>query len=149
MTVKPIPDGYHAVTPYLVVTDAAAALEFYAKVFGASEFLRIPSPDGKVAHAEVRIGGSVVMIADESPESTIKSPQTLGGSASLVHLYVPDVDAVAAKAVAAGAKMLIPVADQFYGDRAGRLQDPFGHVWIVSTHVKDVSPEEMVAQSSM
>ena len=141
--VKPIPDGYHTATPYLNVRDAAGAIEFYKKGFGASELTRLVGPGGKVLHAEIKIGDSVIMIAEETEEWGNKSPQTLGGTPVRIVLYVEDVDALARQAVAAGAKLLVPVADQFYGDRSGRLQDPFGHLWLISTHTEDVSPEEM------
>ncbi|HVQ36410.1 MAG TPA: VOC family protein [Pyrinomonadaceae bacterium] len=141
--VEPIPAEYPGVTPYLAVSDAAAAIEFYKTGFGATELMRLPGPDGKIGHAEVRIGKAMVMLADEHPDTGHISPSTLGGSTVKLHMYVEDVDSFFEKAVAAGAKVLIPVADQFYGDRAGRLEDPFGHVWLVSTHVEDVSPEEM------
>jgi PhnB protein len=141
--VKPIPDGYHAVTPALVVRDAARAMEFYKAAFGAQERMRMAGPGGKIVHAEMTIGDSVIMVADEFPEWGNLSPESLKGSPVRMGLYVEDVDAVANRAVAAGAKVLIPVADQFYGDRSGRLADPFGHIWIISTHKEDVSPEEM------
>lgn len=141
--VEPMPAEYPGVTPYLSVNDAAAAIEFYKKGFGATELMRLPGPDGKLGHAEIRIGDALVMLADEFPEYGNLSPRTLGGSAVRLHMYVEDVDAFFEKALAAGAKVLIPIADQFYGDRSGRLEDPFGHVWLVSTHIEDVSPEEM------
>lgn len=141
--VEPIPAEYAGVTPYLSVNDAAAAIEFYKKGFGATEVMRLPGPDGKLGHAEIRIGDALVMLADESPDYGNLSPKTLGGSAVRLHMYVEDVDAFFEQAVAAGAKVLIPIADQFYGDRSGRLEDPFGHVWLISTHKEDVSPEEM------
>jgi PhnB protein len=141
--VEPMPAEYPGVTPYLSVNDAAAAIEFYKKGFGATEVMRLPGPDGKLGHAEIRIGSALVMLADEFPDYGNLSPKTLGGSAVRLHMYVEDVDAFFEKAVAAGAKVLIPIADQFYGDRSGRLEDPFGHVWLVSTHTEDVSPEEM------
>ena len=143
MAVKPIPDGYHSVTPYLILDDAARALEFYKQALGAVELLRIPAPGGKVGHAEIRIGNSVIMLADESPAMGARSARTLGGSPISLMVYVEDVDARVAQAVAAGAKLTRPVADQFYGDRTGTLADPFGHVWSLGTHVEDVSPEEM------
>ena len=143
MPVQPIPAGFHAVTPYLMVDGAANAIEFYKTAFGATEVMRLAGPDGKIAHAEIKIGDSLIMLADESLESGSRSPQTLGGTPVFLALYVADVDAVAQNAVAAGAKLLIPVTDQFYGDRSGRLADPFGHVWLVATHKEDVSPEEM------
>ena len=141
--VKAIPDEYPGITPYLGVKDAAAAIEFYQKAFGATEIMRLAMPDGKIGHAEVKIGNSLVMLADESPEAGHHSPQSLGGSTVKLHMYVEDVDAFFERAVAGGATVIIPVADQFYGDRSGRLEDPFGHLWIVSTHTEDVSPEEM------
>jgi PhnB protein len=141
--VEPIPAEYSGVTPYLCVNDAAGAIEFYKKGFGATEIMRLPDPSGKIGHAEVKIGKALVMLADEFPEQGYVSPKTLGGSTVRLHMYVEDVDAFFEKAVAAGAKVLIPVADQFYGDRSGRLEDPFGHIWLVSTHTEDVAPEEM------
>ena len=141
--VKPIPEGYHTATPYLNVRDAAGAIEFYKKAFGATEVMRLVGPGGKSLHAEIKIGDSVIMLAEEMEEWGNKSPQTLGGTAVRIALYVEDVDALASQAVAAGAKLLTPVADQFYGDRSGRLQDPFGHLWLIGTHIEDVSPEEM------
>jgi PhnB protein len=141
--VKPIPSGYSAVTPYLTVKDTGEAIEFYKQVFGATELLRLTDPTGKIAHAEIKIGDSVVMLAEETADAAYRSPGTLGGTAVRICVYVEDVDAVSERAVAAGAKLLIPIANQFYGDRSGRLQDPFGHIWLISTHVEDVSPEEM------
>ena len=140
---KPIPEGFHSVTPYLCVNDAAGALEFYKKAFGATELMRMPDPGGRIGHAEVKIGDSIIMLADEFPEMGFRSPQTLGGSPFAIYLYVEDVDAVVGQAVAAGAKLVKEVKDQFYGDRNGGLEDPFGHIWYVSTHKEDVSPEEM------
>jgi len=141
--VKAIPEGYHSVTPYLIVDGAAAALEFYRKAFGAQEVVRMEGPPGKISHAEIRIGDSMVMLADEFPEMAARGPRSYGGSPVLIHLYVEDVDAVAQAAVAAGAKLVRPVQDQFYGDRSGGLEDPFGHVWYVATHKEDLSPEEI------
>jgi PhnB protein len=141
--VEPIPAEYSGVVPYLCVSDAAGAIEFYKKGFGATEIMRLPDPSGKIGHAEVKIGKALVMLADEFPEHGHVSPKTLGGSTVKLHMYVEGVDAFFEKAVAAGAKVLIPLADQFYGDRSGRLEDPFGHVWVVSTHIEDVAPEEM------
>jgi PhnB protein len=135
------PDGYHSLTPYLIMRDAAKAIEFYKKVFGAEEHMRMGTPDGKIGHAEIKIGDSVVMLADECSEG--KSPQTLGGSAVGLMFYLPDVDATVKLAVAEGATLQRPVEDQFYGDRSGSIADPFGHVWHLATHVEDVSPEEM------
>ena len=142
-TVKPIPEGYHTITPYLIVNDGAGAIEFYQKAFGATEIMRMPGPDGRVAHAELKIGDSQIMLADVCPEMGASSPQTLGGSPVSFLLYVEDVDAAAEQAIAAGAKMLRPVEDKFYGDRSGSFADPFGHQWHISTHKEDVSPEEM------
>ncbi len=138
---KAVPEGYHTATPYLILKDAASAIEFYKEVFGATELSRMEMPDGRIGHAEIEIGDSRIMIADEYPEMGIPSPQSLGGSAVIIHLYVEDVDALVERMTNAGSKLLIPVADQFYGDRAGKLADPFGHVWIIATHKKDVSPE--------
>lgn len=140
---KPIPDGYNRITPYLCVRDAARAIEFYKKAFGATEVGRMADPEGKVAHAELKIAGEKIMLADEFPEMGGRSPHTLGGSPVTIHLYVEDVDAVAKQAVAAGAKVQRPVEDQFYGDRAGKFEDPFGHLWYIATHKEDVSEEEM------
>lgn len=141
--VKAIPDGYHTITPYLSVKGAAAALEFYKKAFGAEELYRMPGPDGKVAHAEVQLGNSRIMLADEFPEMGSKSPVSLGGSPVGLMLYVDDVDAVAKRAISAGAKVERAVENQFYGDRSGTFVDPFGHKWTIATHVEDVTPEEM------
>lgn len=140
---KSIPDGYHAVTPYLIVSGAAKALEFYAQAFGAVERLRIPGPGGKVGHAEIVIGDSCIMLADEHPEVGALGPHTVGGSPVGIHLYVEDVDAVVARAVAAGATLTRPVADQFYGDRVGGITDPFGHRWWIATHKEDLTSEEL------
>lgn len=142
--VKPIPEGYHSVTPYLIVKGAANALEFYKKAFGAQEIMRMPSPDGRIAHAEIRIGDSPIMLADEFPEMNAISPQSLNGRSPVtIHLYVPDVDTIFNQAVAAGATVVRPVKDQFYGDRSGGLIDPFGHVWGIATHIEDLSDEEI------
>ena len=143
MAVKPIPDGYHTVTPYLVVNGAAEAIEFYKKAFGATELMRMPGPDGTVMHAEIKIGDSPIMLADENPEMGFRGPASLGGSPVGILIYVEDVDALFAQAIAAGGKEQRPLADQFYGDRSGTLEDPYGHVWTVATHVEDVPPEEM------
>ena len=140
---KPIPAGYHSVTPYLIIKGASDAIEYYQKAFGAIELMRIPAPGGKIGHAEIKIGDSPIMLADEFPEMGYKSPQTLGGSAVSIMIYVEDVDAVFKQAIAAGGKEQRPVKDQFYGDRSGTLEDPFGHVWHVATHKEDISPEEM------
>jgi len=141
--VKPVPDGYHSVTPYLILRGAAKAIEFYKKAFGATELMRYPMPDGKLGHAEIKIGDSPIMMADEHPEMGYKSPQSYGGTSVSVMLYVDDVDTLFPQAIAAGAKELRPVVDQFYGDRSGTLVDPFGHVWTIATHKEDLSMEEM------
>jgi PhnB protein len=138
-----IPKGYAAVTPYLIVKGAAQAIDFYKKVFGATEVMRMNGPDGRIGHAELSIGGSHIMLADEHPEMGHQSPLTLGNSPVSVLVYVEDVDATVGRAVADGAKILKPVADQFYGDRMGFIQDPFGHRWGVATHKEDLSEEEM------
>ena len=143
MPVKPIPNGYHTATPYLIVKDAASAIDFYKKAFGATELFRMAGPGGRVMHAEIKIGNSPIMMADECPEMRARSPQSVGGSPVGIYLYVEDVDALFNQAVAAGAKVTRPVQDQFYGDRAGGLEDPFGHVWHVATHKEDVAPEEI------
>jgi len=143
MAVKPIPDGYYTVTPYLIIKGAADALEFYKKAFGAKEVVRMCGPDGKVMHAEIKIGNSMIMLGEENPERGARSPKTLGGSPVGILLYVENVDALAQQAIAAGAKVVQPVQDQFYGDRAGTVEDPFGHVWTISTHKEDVPPDEM------
>ena len=143
MAAKPIPEGYHTATPYLIIKNAAKAIEFYKQAFGAKETMRFPAPGGKIGHAEIRIGDSAIMMADEFPEKGVRSPESFGGSAVMILLYVEDVDAVTARAIAAGAKSVRPVQDQFYGDRSGTIADPFGHVWTISTHKEDVSPEEM------
>ena len=143
MPTKSIPDGYHSVTPYLIVKGAAAANDFYKHAFGASELMRMPSPDGRIGHAEIKIGNSALMLADEHPQMGYKSPQSLGGSAVSMMVYVDRVDEVFKKAMEKGAKELQPVKDQFYGDRSGTLQDPFGHTWTIATHIEDIAPEEM------
>jgi PhnB protein len=141
--IKPIPDGYRSVIPYLIVGDGAAALAFYQQVFGARVRMRLDGPGGKIGHAELEIGDGLVMLADEHPAMGALAPPTVGGTPVSLHLYVPDVDAVAAKAIAAGATLKRPVENQFYGDRLGTIVDPFGHIWHISTHVEDVSPEEI------
>jgi len=143
MAVKPIPEGYHTATPYLIIRGAADAIEFYKKAFGATELMRMPAPGGTIGHAEIKIGDSPIMLADEFPEMGYKGPQTLGGSPVSLMIYVDDVDTVFDRAVAAGASVKEAVSDKFYGDRIGTLTDPFGHVWHVSTHKEDVSVEEM------
>jgi PhnB protein len=141
--VKPIPDGYPRVTPYLIVDGGSAAIDFYTSVLGATERMRIAAPDDRVGHAELEIGESVIMLADESPEMDARGPRTVGGTPVSLHVYVEDVDAVCDRAVKAGAKPLRPVEDRFYGDRSGGFEDPFGHRWDVATHVEDVPPDEM------
>ena len=148
MAVKTIPDGYHSVTPYLIISGATEAIEYYKKAFGATELMRIDAPGGKIGHAEIKIGDSPIMLADEFPEMGYKSPTTLGGSPVSIMIYVADVDAVFTQAIAAGGKEQRPVKDQFYGDRSGTLADPFGHVWHVATHKEDVSAEEMERRAS-
>ena len=141
--VRPIPEGYSTVTPYLIVKDAARAIEFYRQAFGATEVFRMARPDGRVHHAEIQLGNSRVMLADEHPEINARSPQTIGGSPVSFLVYVEDVDAMVERAVAAGAKLTRPVSDQFYGDRTGGVEDPFGYAWYIATHVEDVAPEEL------
>lgn len=145
--VNPVPEGYRSVIPYLVVDGAAAAIDFYVKVFGAGEVMRMEH-DGKIAHAEIAIGDSHVMLADESPEMGYRGPRAFGGSAITVMVYLPDVDAVFGRAIDGGATAEREVQDQFYGDRSGTFVDPFGHRWIVATHVEDVAPEEMERRMS-
>jgi PhnB protein len=145
---KAIPEGYHTATPYLVAKDAGAAIEFYKKAFGAKEVMRIAAPDGRIGHAEITIGDSRIMLSDEYPDMGARSPHTLGGSPVSIYLYVEEVDAVAGRAVAAGAKLLRPVEDKFYGDRSGSLEDPFGHTWHVATHKEDLSAEELRKRSN-
>jgi PhnB protein len=147
MVSKPIPDGYHSVTPYLVIKGASRAIDFYKQAFGATELLRMDGPDGSVGHAEIKIGDSPVMLADEHPQMGFRSPQTLGGAGISLMVYVENVDEVFPRAIAAGAKELRAVQDQFYGDRSGTLEDPFGHVWTISTHQEDLSNEEMQRRS--
>jgi PhnB protein len=147
MAVQPVPEGYHTVTPYLTVDDAAAAIEFYEKAFGAKERVRMNAPDGKVGHAELEIGDSLVMLSDALPQFTARPPKELGGTTASVFLYVEDVDAVTKQAVDAGATVTTEVADQFWGDRFGAVTDPFGHLWSISTHVEDVPPEEMAERA--
>jgi PhnB protein len=143
MTTKPIPDGYHTVTPYLMINDCAKAIEFYKKAFGATELVRMPMPDGRIGHAEIKIGDSPIMMADDCPQGTARSPKTLSGTSIGIALYVENSDAVFARAVEAGATVVKPMENQFYGDRSGTVLDPFGHLWTIGTHVEDVSPEEM------
>ena len=143
--VSPIPQGYHSITPYLVIKGAAQAIDYYKKVFGATEVVRMNGPDGKVGHAELQIGDSRIMLADENPSmgQGYTSATSIGASPVSLYLYLPDVDRVIERAASAGAKVLKPVQDQFYGDRSGFIQDPFGHLWGIATHVEDVSPQEM------
>lgn len=141
--VKPVPAGYEAPTPYLVVRGAAKAINYYKKAFGAKEVMRMPGPDGKIGHADVAILGGHVMLADESPEMGHRSPESLGGSPVTLVLYVDNVDDVVKSAVGAGGKVTRPVTDEFYGDRTGTVTDPFGHIWHIMTHIEDVSMEEM------
>jgi PhnB protein len=141
--VKSIPEGYHSVTPYLYIKGAARAIDYYKNVFGAKERVRFPGPNGLVMHAELQIGDSIIMLADENLQIGAKSPETLGGVSSSLHVYFENVDAIAEKATSAGGKLVRPVKDQFYGDRSGTIMDPFGHMWSIATHIEDVSPEEM------
>jgi PhnB protein len=143
MAVKPIPVGYHSVTPYLIVHDASRAIEFYKTAFGAVELFRVDQPDGKVGHAEVRIGDSNIMLADEYPDMGYRAPKSLGGTPVSMVLYVEDCDKTFGKAVAAGATVRKEMEDQFYGDRSGTVDDPFGHTWMISTHKEDLTPEEV------
>jgi len=140
---KAIPDGYHTVTPYLIVNGAADAIDFYKRAFGATEVMRMPDQKGRIGHAEIRVGDSVIMMADQHHEMGYRDPRSLGGTSVSIVLYVENVDTVFDRAIKAGAKSQRPVADQFYGDRMGTLEDPFGHVWTIGTHIEDVSPEEM------
>jgi PhnB protein len=143
MPIPPIPPGYAGVTPYLIIRDAARALEFYAHALGATETMRLTDPDGRIAHAEMRIGDGHFMLAEEMPDRGFRGPLSFGGTPVSLLVYVEDVDAVFDRAIAAGAENQRPVADQFYGDRSGTLVDPFGHVWTIATHVRDMSPDEM------
>jgi PhnB protein len=147
MAVKPIPDGYRSVTPYLALDDAAEAIEYYKKAFDAKERARMEAPGGKIGHAELEIGDSIVMLSDALPQFTTKPPKELGGTSASVMLYVEDVDAVVKQAVDAGATIDVEVADQFWGDRFGSVQDPFGHLWTIATHIEDVPPEEMAERA--
>jgi PhnB protein len=141
---KVIPEGYHSINPYLIVRNAAQAIEFYKKAFGAEERFRMQGPDGKsIMHAELKIGDSIFMLAEESAEMKCHSPESIGGSPVSMYIYVRDVDAIFNQAVSAGATELNPVKDQFYGDRSGYLRDPFGHLWSIATHKKDLSPDEL------
>ena len=140
---QPIPEGYHTITPSLFVDDAAEAIEFYKQAFGATERMRMPRPDGKIAHAEIQIGDSVLMLSDPMPQSGMKTPKELGGSPVGIFLYVEDVDAVVERAIEAGATLTMEVDDMFWGDRFGTVSDPFGHSWQIATHKEDLSPEEI------
>jgi PhnB protein len=145
--VNAIPEGYEGATPYLIIKGAARALEFYKNAFGASEVMRMPGPGGTVGHAEIKIGKAIIMLADEFPDMNCKSPQSFGGSPVSIMVYVQDVDTFIDRAVSAGAKVLRPVANQFYGDRSCSLEDPFGHQWHFATHVEDVPPDEMAKRA--
>jgi PhnB protein len=147
MATKPIPEGYHTVSPYLAVEDAARAIEYYAKAFGAKEVVHMDSPDGTIGHAELEIGDSRIMLSDPFPQSSTRPPKELGGTSMSVFMYVEDVDALVKQAVDAGATVTMEVADQFWGDRFGTITDPFGHVWNIATHVEDVPPEEMAERA--
>jgi PhnB protein len=143
MSVKPIPDGHHSVTPYLSIQGAAKAIEFYKRAFDATELFRLTGPKGEIGHAEIKIGNSAIMLADPCETGAFRSPTSLGGSSIGLHIYVDDVDALFSQAVTAGAKAVKAVEDQFYGDRNGTLEDPFGHVWFLATHKEDLTPEEI------
>jgi PhnB protein len=145
---RPVPEGYHSVTPYLVVDGAARALDFYRQVFHATERMRMAAPGGKVGHAEITIGDSIIMLADEHPEMDARGPRAFGGSPVSVMLYVDDADATVQRALAAGARLVQPVTDKFYGDRSGTIEDPFGHKWHVSTHVEDVPADELARRAA-
>jgi PhnB protein len=140
---KPIPDGYPSVAPYLFIDGASAAIDFYRSVLGAKERTRMAGPDGTIFHAELEVGDSMIMLGEQNPEMDVRGPRAIGGTPVMMHVYVEDADSVFERAIGAGAKVLRPVEDQFYGDRSGRFEDPFGHRWDVATHVEDVSPEEM------
>jgi len=143
MAVNPIPDGYHSVTQYLSIKGAAEAIEFYKRAFNATELFRVVAPRGEIGHAEIKIGDSSIMVADSCETGAFRNPQSLGGSSVGLHLYVEDMDTQFAQAVDAGAKIIKPVQDQFYGDRTGTLEDPFGHVWFLATHKEDLTPEKI------
>ena len=144
---KPIPDDYPRITPYLIVDDGNAAIAFYTSVLGATERMRMPSPDGRIGHAELELGDSMIMLADENPDMEIRGPKTIGGTPVTLHTYVENSDDVFDRAIAGGAKPLRPVEDQFYGDRVGQFEDPFGHRWSVATHIEDVAPDEMARRA--
>jgi len=141
--IREIPKGFHTATPHLILIDSAQAIDFYKRAFGAEELFRVDGPDGKVGHAEIKIGDSIIMLSDEMPGCTLRSPQSLGGTAGDIFLYVKDVDQVFNRAVAAGAKVAMPLTDMFWGDRYGQVTDPFGHSWSLATHKEDVQPEEL------
>jgi PhnB protein len=147
MAVKPIPEGYHTLSPALAVDDATKAIDFYKRALGARERMVMPGPGGKVAHAELEVGDSVVMLADTTPQSSGRPPSALGGTSVVLFLYVEDVDALVQQAVDAGATLTMPVADMFWGDRFGQIADPFGHHWQVATHIEDVPPDEMAERA--
>src|SRR5213593_4049721 len=144
---RPVPEGYHTVTPYLAVDDAARAIDFYKRAFGAKERVRMEAPGGTIGHAELEIGDSLVMLSDPFPQASTRPPKELGGTSASVFMYVEDVDAVVKQAVDAGATVTMEVADQFWGDRFGTVSDPFGHVWSIATHVEDVPPEQVAERS--
>jgi PhnB protein len=148
MAVKPVPEGYPNVTPYLVVDGAAKAIDFYTSILGATERMRMPGPDGSIGHAELDLGTSVIMLSDSFPDMGYRGPHDIGGTPVSLMVYVPDVDDVFARALTAGATELRPIENQFYGDRSGQLEDPFGHRWIVATHVEDVPPDEMAKRAA-
>ena len=145
---KAIPDDYQRVTPYLYIDGAGTAIDFYCSVLGARERMRMPAPDGRIGHAELEIGDSVIMLADANPDMDVRSPRSIGGTPIALHVYVDDVDGVFRQAIGAGAKQLRPVENQFYGDRSGQFEDPFGHRWNVATHVEDVPPDEMAKRAA-
>jgi len=146
-TTKPVPEGYHTATPYLIVANAAKAIDFYKEAFGAAEIMRLANPEGKIVHAEIKIGDSPIMLCDESPKCNAFSPLTIGGTPISLFLYLKDVDAIVNRAIAAGATLVMPVADQFWGDRCGSVADPFGHKWTVATHTEDVPPDEIAKRA--
>jgi len=148
MAVKPIPDGYHSVTPYLVMRDAARAIDFYKRALGAVELFRFDAPGDKIGHAEIKIGDSVIMLADEYPDMGYRGPQSIGGTAVSLMVYVDDADAQFKRAVDAGAKVRQEIKDQFYGDRSGTIEDPFGHVWTIATHKEDLTSEEVAKRAA-
>ena len=147
MPPKPVPEGYHTLTPYLAVDDASEAIEYYKEAFGAKERVRMDTPDGKIGHAELEIGDALLMLSDPFPQASTKPPKEIGGTSASVFMYVEDVDAVVKKAVDAGASVTMEVADQFWGDRFGTVTDPFGHVWSIATHIEDLTPEEIEERS--